>query len=198
MKAVVLEAFGDTKNLQLKDVETPQPNPGEVRIRIKASGFNPVDYKIRQGHLSGTVPLILGSDCSGVIDAIGKDVDGFSIGDEVYAMPFGQCSNGSYAQFLCIPVEFVALKPRNITFEQAAAIPLVAMTAYRAMIASGALKAGNSIFIAGAGGGVGTVAVALAKIAGVGSICTVAGSEVYIQEGCFAYEGKHDLFHLQV
>ncbi|MBS0604129.1 MAG: NADP-dependent oxidoreductase [Verrucomicrobia bacterium] len=177
MKAVVLESFGDAKHLKLKEVETPQPKKGEVRIRIKSSGFNPVDYKIREGHYGGQVPVILGSDCSGIVDALGPDAKGLNIGDEVYAMPFGQCSNGSYAEYLCLPVEFVAKKPNNITLEQASAIPLVAMTAYRAMIASRALKKGDSIFIAGAGGGVGSLAVEMARFSEVKEMFTVAGSE---------------------
>ncbi len=177
MKAVVLEAFGDSTHFKLKEVPIPQPVLGEVRIRIRASGFNPVDYKTRMGSYGGSAPVILGTDCSGTIDALGPEVSNFALGDEVYAMPFGQCSNGSYAEYLCIPVEFVWKKPKNISFEQAAAIPLAAMTAYRAMIASGAIKKGDAIFIAGAGGGVGTLAIELARSIGVGAIFTLAGSE---------------------
>src|SRR4029077_18378059 len=98
MKAVVLEAFGDVSHLKLKDIEVPQPKKGEVRVKIKAVGFNPVDFKIRQGLYGGDTPLILGTDCSGIIDAIGPEVAGIAMGDEVFAMPFGQCSNGSYAE----------------------------------------------------------------------------------------------------
>ncbi len=177
MKAVVLESFGEAANLKLKEVPTPHPKKGEVRVRLRASGFNPVDFKIRKGLYGGEPPAILGSDCSGTIDELGPDTPGFVIGDEVYAMSFGQCSNGSYAEYLCIPVEFVAKKPKNITFEQAAALPLASMTAYRAMISSGAIKKGDSIFIAGAGGGVGSIAVQLAKFAGATALFTVAGSE---------------------
>src|SRR5690242_16901048 len=113
MKAVVLESFGDLSYLKFKEVHTPQPQKGEVRIRIKASGFNPVDFKIRQGHFGGKTPLILGSECSGVIDAVGEETRAFREGDEVYAMSFGQGSNGSYAEYLCIPEAFVSKKPEN-------------------------------------------------------------------------------------
>ncbi len=177
MKAVVLESFGDAAHLKLKEVPTPHPKKGEVRIRLKASGFNPVDFKIRKGLYGGETPMILGSDCSGIIDELGSDTPGFASGDEVYAMPFGQCSNGSYAEYVCLPVEFVAKKPKNIPFEQAAVLPLASMTAYRAMISSGAIKKGDSVFIAGAGGGVGSIAVELAKFAGAMELFTVAGSE---------------------
>ncbi len=177
MKAVVLEAFGDTSSLQLKEVEKPHPKNGEIRIRIKASGFNPVDCKLRKGLFGGSVPLILGADCSGVVDAIGENAKGFAIGDEVYAMPFGQCSNGSYAEYLCLPCTFAAKKPKKLTFEQAAAVPLSTLTAYRAIIASSAIKKGATVFIAGAGGGVGSIAVEMVKSAGAKTIFSVAGSE---------------------
>ncbi len=177
MKAVVLEAFGDSSQLKLKEVEKPEPKRGEIRIQIKAVGFNPVDFKIRKGVFGGQTPLILGADCSGVIDAVGEETKGFAVGDEVYAMAFGHSSNGSYAEYLCLPIEFAAKKPKNLTFEQAAAIPLSGLTAYRAVIASSAIKKGNAIFIAGAGGGLGSIAVEMAKFAGAKRIFTVAGSQ---------------------
>ena len=177
MKAVVLEEFGEANHLQLSDVPTPEPKAGEVRIQIKATGFNPVDYKIRQGKFGGTTPLILGADCSGIIDMVGTGVTDFSIGDEVYAMAFAHCSNGTYAEYLCLPVEFVAKKPKNISHEQAASVPVAALTAYRALITSSAIKKNDSIFIAGAAGGVGSFAIQLARFAGVRSIFTIAGSE---------------------
>lgn len=177
MQAVVLEAFGDVSHFKLKQIEIPQPQKGQVRIQIKAAGFNPVDYKIRKGAYGGQAHIILGVDCSGIIDAIGPDANGFSIGDEVLAFAFGQCSNGSYAEYLCLPVEFVVKKPKNIPFAQAAAIPVAALTAYRSLIAPSVLKKGDAIFIAGAGGGVGSFAIQLAKYAQVKTIFTVAGSE---------------------
>ncbi len=181
MKAVILEAFGDTSNLKFKQIDTPQPRKGEVRIRIKAAGFNPVDYKIREGLYGGQVPMILGADCSGVIDAIDPETKGFAVGDEVIGFAFGQSSNGSYAEFVCLPAEFIIKKPGQLSFAQAAAIPVVGLTAYRALIASRALKKGDTIFIAGAGGGVGSVAVPLAWQAQVKAIYTVAGSEASAQ-----------------
>ncbi len=177
MKAVVLEAFGDSSHLKLKEVAKPEPKRGEIRIRIKAVGFNPVDFKIRKGLFGGQPPLILGADCSGVIDAVGEQTKGLAVGDEVYAMAFGQSSNGSYAEYLCLPLEFVAKKPKNLTFEQAAAIPLSGLTAYRAVFASSAIKKGDAIFIAGAGGGLGSIAVEMAKFAGAKTIFSVAGSQ---------------------
>jgi len=177
MKAIVLEAFGSAKNFKLKEVPLPEPGEREVRIKVKAVGFNPVDFKIREGIIGGAVPRILGSDCSGIIDSIGPNVTELSIGDEVFAMSYGKSSNGSYAEFLSLPVDFVVKKPKNLSFEEAASVPLTSMTAYRTMIASNAINKGDTIFIAGAGGGVGSFAVQLAQWVGVKAIFTIALSE---------------------
>lgn len=177
MRAVVLEALGDPSHFKLKEIETPLPKKGQVRVRIKAAGFNPVDYRTRKGTYGDKAPLILGADCSGIVDALGPDAKGFSMGDEVIAFPFGQCSNGSYAEFVCLPEEFVVKKPKNISFEQAASIPVVALTAYRSVIAPAPVKKGDTIFIAGAGGGVGSLAVPLARYAQAKAIYTVARNE---------------------
>ncbi len=179
MKAVVLDAYGSAENLTLRDVSTPNPSAQEIRIRIKAAGFNPVDYKIRLGAYGDgkkDLPKILGSDCSGVVDAVGTGVKDFKIGDEVYAMTFGQGS-GCYAEFLCLHADMVCKKPSNISFEAAASVPLASMTAYRAINAVSSVKKGDKVFIAGAGGGVGSFAVQLAKLSGADAILTVAANE---------------------
>ncbi len=175
MKAVVLEAFGDTSHLKLKEMPIPQPKKGEVRIHIHAVGFNPVDFKLRKNMYGGAaVPLILGADCSGVIDAVGPDVTEFSKGDEVFALAFGQCSNGSYAEYLSLPVEFIAKKPKNLSFEEAAVLPIAGLTAYRCLLAPSAIKKGDTIFIANSGGGVGSMAIQFAKYQQARAIFTVA------------------------
>jgi NADPH2:quinone reductase len=176
MKVILLQAHGDASQLKEQEMEKPQAKKGEVRIRLKAAGFNPVDFKIRKGVFGGQTPVVLGADCSGVIDAVGEGTKRFAVGDEVYAMAFGQASNGSYAEYLCLPAEFAAKKPKNLSFEQAAAVPLASLTAYRALIAPSAVKKGDEIFIAGAGGGVGSIAVEMARFAGAKTIFTVAGS----------------------
>jgi NADPH:quinone reductase-like Zn-dependent oxidoreductase len=177
VNVISLRSFGDVSHFHLDKVPIPSPQIGEVRIRIKAVAFNPVDFKIRRGEYGGQTPLILGSDCSGIIDAIGDGVNQFAIGDEVYAMPFGQCSNGSYAQYLCLPYQLVAKKPINFSFEAAACIPLVSLTAYRATIGLQTLNRAGSLFIAGAAGGVGCMAVQLARHFHGGPIYTIARSE---------------------
>lgn len=178
MQAVLLKAIGDENQFIMGQLPIPEPRAGEVRIRVRAAAFNPVDVKIRMGmYGSGKLPIVLGADCSGTIDALGDGVSEFKIGDEVYAMPFGRCSNGSYAQYLSLPKAFVSKKPKNLSFEEAACLPIAAMTAYRALVSTGALNKKGSLFIAGAGGGVGSLAVQLAQYFHGGSIYTIAGSE---------------------
>lgn len=168
-----MNGFGSADLLSLQERPLPLPQKGEVRIRIKAAGFNPVDWKIRSGWYGGDPHQILGFDCSGIIDALGSEVKDFAIGDEVYAMSL-RSSNGSYAEFTCVPIELVAKKPHSLTFEEAAAIPLASMTAYRATLG---ISAQNTAFIVGAGGGVGMFAVQFIKLAGIKKIYTVAKNE---------------------
>jgi NADPH:quinone reductase len=177
MKAVILEKFGGEEHFAMAELPDPEVKAGEVRVRITNAAFNPVDYKMRSGAYGGNFPLVLGADCSGVIDQVGEHVKGFSVGDEVVAMPFGQASNGSYAEYVALPSSFVAKKPGRISFAEAAGFPLISLTAYRALIASAVLHKGDSLFIAGAGGGVGSFAVELAKYVGVSGIFTIARDE---------------------
>jgi len=173
----MIDSFGDSSQFYSKQLPKPQPKAGELCIRLKATGFNPVDYKTRSGMYGGQLPLILGADCSGIVEKLGFGVDTFKVGDEVYAMPFGRGSNGAYAEFCCLPVKLVAKKPSTVSFAAAAAIPLVAMTAYRATIEARTISKGDAIFIAGAGGGLGSFAVQLANHIGVKSIFTIAKTQ---------------------
>lgn len=177
MKAIVLSAFGGVDNLQLLDWPKPEPKQDEVRIQIKAISFNPVDYKMRQGRFGGNLPMILGRDLSGVVDAVGEEVTDFSVGDEVYAYLGGPRSNGSYAEYVCVPTDFVGRKPLNLSFEQAAALPLVGLTAYQSIMDKARVQAYESVFIAGGSGGVGTMAIQLAHYVGAKPILTTAGSD---------------------
>jgi NADPH:quinone reductase len=176
MNAIVLHALGGVDNFRLDRVSIPDPQNGEVRIRIKAAAFNPVDCKIRQGEYGECTPLILGADCSGIIDEIGEGVDTLAVGDEVYGMPFGQSSNGSYGQYVCVPYQFVAKKPKHLSFEEAACVPLASLTAYRAASVLRSANKDGSVFIAGAAGGVGSFAVQLIRHFHNDLIYTVAGS----------------------
>ena len=185
MKAVVMSGYGTADVFSIQEVPKPEPQEGQIRIRIRVSGFNPVDWKIRNNWYGGPAPRILGMDCSGIVDAVGPSTSLFSIGDEVYAMTFFRSSGGSYAEYVCVPVELVAKKPKNISFEEAAAIPLAAMTAYRAIVAPSAFKEGDVVFAAGLGGGVGVFAVQFFRLLDIREIFTTAKDEASAQ---FLYE----------
>ncbi len=177
MKAVGIEAFGEVS--LLKELELPLPRPGrqEVRIRVRAAAFNPVDTKIRTGVFGGAgFPIVLGVDCSGVIDAVGDPLCEFSVGDEVVALAFGPACGGTYAEYTVLPTSFVAKKPSNLSFEQAASLPLVGITVFQALIANGALQKERSLFVIGGSGGAGSMAIALAHTCKATPIITTAGS----------------------
>lgn len=175
MQAVVLNKFGTSDQFTLKEVDLPKLENNQILIHVKAAGFNPVDYKIREGRYGGNAPEILGCDCSGVVEQVGPNsTDKFKKGDEVYGMSFVGTGKGSYAQYAIIPEELVAKKPTNLTHTQAAGVPLAAMTAFRATIANRAFQKGDTVFIAGAGGGVGSFAVQMLQSLGVKEIYTIA------------------------
>jgi len=184
MKAIVLKKFGDLSHFSFEELSLPEPKDGEVRIKIKAVGFNPVDYKTRKGSYPVALPVILGADCSGFIDKIGANVSNFEPGDEVIAFVFGQGSNGTYAEYVCIDASFVARKPKKLSFETAATIPLASLTAYRALINTGALQSKKACFIAGGSGGVGSIALQLARYFHAHPIFTTAGSEESVNYLC--------------
>lgn len=178
MKTVSFEKRGDPHVLQDKEMPLPMPSRHEVRIKVKAVGLNPADCKIRSGIFGETsFPHILGAECSGVIDAVGDPHHEFAEGDEVYAFCYFQGSNGSYAESLTVPTQFVAKKPKNLSFEEAAGIPVTYLTAYQAMMGCGAFQQDRPLFIAGGSGGVGSAAIALSKCYQGGPVFTTAGSD---------------------
>lgn len=171
MKAIVLEQFGGAGNLHLEEVPIPQPEAHEVQIQILYTSVNPVDWKIREGMLQGRLPhefpITLGWDAAGIIKAVGQNVTHLKVGDEVYAYCRKPVIHeGTYAEFICFDEEHVALKPKNLSFAQAAAIPLVGLTAWQALFDFGKLKSGETILIQAGAGGVGSLAIALAKNVG--------------------------------
>lgn len=198
MRAILLTAFGSAEHFRLAEVPRPEPQPGEVRIRIHAAAFNPTDYQRRQGAgQPGTLPLILGIDAAGVVDAIGPGVTAFAVGDEVYTYLLGGGkTGGAYAEYVCRQVAFVARKPRNLSFAQAAALVTAGMTAYQCL-EQVQLQPGEPLFVAGGSGGVGTMLIQLARHAGAGPIFTTAGSERsarYLTE-TFAISRERILFY---
>ena len=177
MKAVRIHDYGGPEVLRYEDAPRPTPGPGEVLIQVRAAGVNPVDWKIREGYLKQRVkhslPLILGWDLSGVVEATGPGVTRLKAGDEVYSRP-DLARNGSYAQYIVVKEPEVALKPKSIDHIRAAAIPLAALTAWQALFDATRLNAGQSVLIHAAAGGVGSFAVQLAKGRGVHVIGTAS------------------------
>lgn len=170
MKAIFIEDFGGAEQLKLGNFPIPLPNPEEVQIRIISSGVNPGDWKIRKGFLEKRLPhhfpLIPGWDASGVISALGSNVKKFKVGDAVFAYcrkPIIQW--GTYAEYICYPADHIALKPDNLSFAQAAAIPLAGLTAWQSLFDAVSLKKGESILIQAGAGGVGSLAIQFAKYA---------------------------------
>lgn len=171
MRTVIINEFGGIDKLMLVDTPIPQPGEGEVLVQIKAIGINPVDWKIREGKLKERLPhqfpLVLGWDFSGIVVERGHSARRFQEGDEVYAYcrrPVVQ--HGSYAEYIALPESYLAHRPKNISFEEAAAIPLATLTAYQSIYSAAHLRPGESLLILGASGGVGSAAVQLGKIKG--------------------------------
>lgn len=169
MKAIVIREFGGRDKLELADVPEPgPPGPGEVLIRIKAAGVNPVDCKIREGLLKDRLPhefpLIPGWDAAGIVEAVGDGVTRLTLKDEVYAYCRKPVvKDGAYAEHILLPAENVTVKPFIMPFAQAATVPLSALTAYQSLFDAAQLQEGESVLIHAAAGGVGTYAIQLAK-----------------------------------
>ena len=177
MKAVCIYSYGGPEVLVHEDAPCPHPGPGEVLVRVHAAGINPVDWKIRAGHLRAmvkhTLPLILGWDVSGVVTALGGGVTRLQVGDEVYSRP-DIARDGAYAEFITMRETEVALKPKSVDHIHAAALPLAGLTAWQTLFVAGALAPGQRVLIHGAAGGVGTLAVQLAKWRGAHVIGTAS------------------------
>jgi NADPH:quinone reductase-like Zn-dependent oxidoreductase len=158
---------GGDATLSVQEMAVPKPGAGEVLIKVRAAGVNPVDWKVASRRV-GQVP---GTDVAGVIDTLGDGVTGWKVGEQV--LGFARQS-GSYAEYAVIPVTSLARKPKSLTFEQAAGVPIAAETAYRALHEAGKLQKGQTVLIHGAAGGVGSAAVQIAKAAGARVIGTAS------------------------
>ena len=201
MKAVVMEARGGPEVLKVAEVPTPEPGPKEVRIRVKAAALNHLDIWVRKGVASPKLPLphILGADASGVVDAVGPGVTGFAPGDEVVVNPGLSCGHcerclagednlcpkyeilgehrfGAYAEYLVVPEANLLKKPPNLSFEEAAAIPLTFLTAWQMVVDKLQVRPGEDVLVMAAGSGVSVAAIQIAKLFGARIIAT-AGSE---------------------
>jgi NADPH2:quinone reductase len=179
MQAIVLEQFGGVEHLNKREWTVPDPGPEEVRVRIRAASVNPVDFKIRKGFLGGQPPMVLGVDLSGVVDAVGDGVTGFSPGDPVWGFvdPEGPASNGSHAEYVTVHHSHLAHKPKNFSDPEAAGMAMVGLTAYQALVQKARVQKGEAVFIAGGAGAVGAPAIQIARHLGADPILTTAGSD---------------------
>lgn len=174
MKAIVLHSFGGPEVLKYEGAPRPEPKEDELLIRVMAAAVNPVDVAIREGRFGGgKLPLILGMDVSGVVEKTGNRITKFKTGDAVYAYLSFQ-EQGGYAEFAIAKEGEIALKPRSINFEKAAAVPLAATTAWQALVDKAGLGAGHTVLIHGGSGGVGSFAVQIAKALGAKVIATAS------------------------
>jgi NADPH:quinone reductase-like Zn-dependent oxidoreductase len=181
MKAALLQRFGSNDALRIVDVATPGVGADDLLVRVHAASVNPVDIKTRDGKmqtlLKYRLPLVLGNDLAGVVAAVGANVSRFRVGDAVFARvdPF---RIGTFAEYAVVPEAAAAHKPTSLTFEEAAALPLVALTAWQTLVEIGALRAGQRVLIHAGSGGVGSVAIQLARHLGATVFTTVGERNV--------------------
>lgn len=177
MKAIILKQLGSTDNFTLADIDPPQINDNDVLIKIAATAFNPIDYQMRSGanESKRIHSPILGRECAGIITAKGKSVRDFEIGDAVFCASGSMGSNGTYAEYISVPHQILAKKPANISFEQAAALPVSALTALQCCNRL-KISTEESVFISGGAGGVGLVLIKLLLSQGINKIVTTAGN----------------------
>lgn len=180
MKAFIIDRYG-SDSVRMAERPKPQPGQSDVLVQIHAASVNPVDFKIRDGKLKLVLPyrlpIILGSDLSGVVVEVGAAVSRFKPGDEVYAR-VDKDRIGTFAEFIAIREESVALKPESLSMEEAASIPLVALTAWQALIDRAGLKPGQKLLIHAGSGGVGTIAIQIAKHLGAFVATTTSTANV--------------------
>jgi len=184
MKAIVLSRFGGPDAFELREVPVPGVGPRQVRVRVHATAVNPLDYQIRRGDYPDYVPLpaIIGHDISGVVEEVGSAVSEFGAGDEVYYTPKIFGGAGSYAEQHVADVELVSRKPRNLSHLEAASLTLVGGTVWEAFVQRAQLSVGETILIHGGAGGVGTIAVQIAKAIGARVITTArAGDHDFVR-----------------
>lgn len=172
MKAARIHSFGGPDVIRYEEAPVPNPTAGEVLVRIHAAGVNPVDWKIREGHIGERrFPLTLGNDFSGEVQEAGSEANGYQLGDEV----FGDVRTGSYAQLGIATIDSIARKPADLEHEAAASLPIAALTAWQALEDVAGLRAGQSLLVHAAAGGVGGFAVQFAKLKGARVIGTASG-----------------------
>jgi NADPH:quinone reductase-like Zn-dependent oxidoreductase len=184
VKAIRIHEDGGPEVLRYEDVPDPEVGPGEVLIRLRAASLNHLDLWVRQGRPSVPKPRILGADGAGIVEALGQGSDGFQVGERVVINPglahgshttvLGEHTDGTHAELVAVPGSNVYPVPDELSYEEAAAFPLVFLTAYRMLVTKAAVTEGEWVLVWGAGGGVGTAAFAIAKALGARTIVTSA------------------------
>lgn len=191
MKAAVLDEFGSVDVMQLRDVPKPAIGPGQLLVEVYATNVNPIDWKMREGQMAARYgsdfPMILGWDCSGVVSGVGEGVTDFAVGDEVFArsdVGTGRC----YAEFAELNTRTVVAKPADLSHEEAGSMPLVGLTAINGLINCANLQSGQRVLVIGASGGVGTLAVQIAKNLGahVTGVCSAKNTDLVASLGADA------------
>ncbi|MDV6306260.1 NADP-dependent oxidoreductase [Gordonia amicalis] len=184
MRAVTYRRFGGPDVLEVTDLPTPKVGPDSVLIRVRASSVNPVDWKVREGHLAEVMdtvfPVIPGWDVAGVVEQVGLDTPEFRVGDEVFGyvrkdVVGGEVAGGTFADLVAAPVRTLAHKPSSLSFEEAAAVPLAGLTAYQTIRRAG-VQSGHTVLVHAAAGGVGSFAVQIARSLGARVIGTASES----------------------
>jgi NADPH:quinone reductase-like Zn-dependent oxidoreductase len=184
MRAVILRAFGGPEVLEVVEVDPPEPAAGEVLVRVEAVGLNPVEAFARSGALPlfGPPPMVLGWDLAGVVEATGPGVDRFVAGDRVFGLPRFPRLAGGYAEYVTAPAEQLAPAPKSLDAVHAAALPLVGLTVWQTLVGEAAVEPGQHVLIHAAGGGVGHLAVQLAKARGARVTATASeGKRAFVE-----------------
>jgi len=181
MKSFIVKRYGKKERLQLEEITEPTPQEKDVMVKVYAAGVNQLDSKVKNGDfkliLPYKAPFILGHDVAGVVTKVGSQVSKFKVGDEVYARPADR-RIGTFAEYISMNENDVALKPKNISMEEAASIPLVGLTAWQALVEKSNVKKGQKVFIQAGSGGVGTFAIQLAKHLGATVATTTSTNNI--------------------
>lgn len=179
MRAVTQDAFGDPTVLHVVDLPKPAPLPSEVLVRVHATGINPVDAMVRSGAfpMLGQPPFVLGWDISGVVEEVVPGVTRFEVGDEVFGMPFFPRAGNGYAEYVAVPSRQLARKPDAVDHDHAAALPLAGLTAWQALADAAEVAPGDRVLVHAGGGGVGHLAVQIAKARGAHVVATASAAK---------------------
>jgi NADPH:quinone reductase-like Zn-dependent oxidoreductase len=181
MRAVVVREYGGPEAMAIEELPRPEPIPTEVLVRVHAAGVNPVDFKTRAGRgmaaILGEPPVVVGWDVSGVVSAVPPGVTRFKVGEEVFGMPWFPRQAGAYAEYVAAPSRHFATKPHALSHEEAAALPLAGLTAWQIVVDTIQLEDGADVLVHGAAGGVGHLAVQIAKARGANVFATARAEQ---------------------